>query len=147
MLSTPKYGWVNITIGDWTDRCSDISGNVPVMLLSAMDYVLTYKLPKVVEFDAEGWEYYIIFNTNETVVVSNKFGDFAEGSKTNYLVYDYGISIYDVAKEIVNDVWRNIDEWATWRVYNSNESTCLKNKNTIEELCSNLEMVFLGKVE
>ena len=67
MLSTPKYGWSTITIGNWSDRCSYID-DVPFMLLSAVDEVIRTRTTYSVKFDAEGYEYIIVFDEFEAIV-------------------------------------------------------------------------------
>ena len=73
MLSKPKYGWADITIGDWSDRCSYLT-DVPFQLLEAMCRSCKNHEPVAAKFDAEGWEYTIIFDWLETHIIIEKDG-------------------------------------------------------------------------
>lgn len=68
MLSKPEHGWADITIGDWSDRCSYLD-DVPIALLSEISCVLETHCPRVLKFDAEGWEYLIVFDDYETHII------------------------------------------------------------------------------
>ena len=71
MLSKPEYGWSNITIRDWSDRCSYID-DIPVMLLDAIYQQLCNNTIQAVGFDAEGYEYIIIFDKFYTHIITYK---------------------------------------------------------------------------
>lgn len=67
MLKEPKHGWSQITIGNWSDRCSYLD-DVPFLLLEGMEGVCRTGNPVVAKFDAEGWEYLIVFDVYEDAV-------------------------------------------------------------------------------
>ena len=81
MLKTPKYGWSEITIGDWHDRCSYLD-DVPYRLLEAVDYTNRCGRPSSVKFDAEGWDYIIVFDQFETHIICYNF----EGEYNYYTI-------------------------------------------------------------
>lgn len=107
MLKEPKYGWTKITIGDWEDRCSDISGDVPYFLLEAVDYTNRTYRPSTIEIDAEGWEYVIVFDTEYTHIITCDFDG-------NWQYTTVEISIKKLAKELLTDIRNYIDGWSRW---------------------------------
>ena len=104
MLSTPEYGWSEITIGHWCDKCSYID-DVPFMLLRTVDEIIRTRTPSAVQFDAEGYEYIIVFDLFETHVITTK-------DKTTYTTID--VTIEDVVKELIKDIRNDLDLWAGW---------------------------------
>lgn len=107
MLSKPKYGWADITIGDWSDRCSYLT-DVPFQLLEAMCRSCKNHEPVAAKFDAEGWEYTIIFDWLETHIITEKDG---------FELKTVEINRDDLAKELVEDIRANVNEWASWDDY------------------------------
>ena len=69
MLSKPQFGWTDITIGDWTGKLSYID-DVPVVLLNAFCNVFSNQKPEVVCFDAEGVNYWIVFDLLDTIIIT-----------------------------------------------------------------------------
>ena len=106
MLSKPEYGWSEITIGHWHDRCSYLD-DVPYMLLDAVDYTNRTHRPSVVKFDAEGWEYIIVFDmTNVHVNTCDFYGEY------RYTTVD--VNLCNLIRELVADIRRDLDAWAEW---------------------------------
>lgn len=104
MLSTPKYGWVDLSICDWKDRASYLT-DVPNNLLDSLIFSFESRNPASVSFDAEGWEYIIVFDWNITYII--------ESQDNNELIcIDRGL--ISLANEIYNDISKDIDEWAKW---------------------------------
>ena len=106
MLKTPWCGWSEITIGNWHDRCSYLD-DVPYMLLEAVDCVNRTGRPSAVQFDAEGWEYIIVFDTWETHIISND-------SEREHNYYTIEINLKDLTRELIADIRRDLDEWSKW---------------------------------
>lgn len=102
MLSTPKNGWADITIGNWTDRCSYIN-DVAVDLLEAVLRAYETGEQQVVEFDAEGWEYIIVLGGWETYVITV--------NETNALT-TIDLSLDDFVPELLADIRENLESWA-----------------------------------
>lgn len=109
MLSSPQHGWSNITIGNWSDRCSYLD-DVPFDLLRSIWNVQATSLPYAVSFDAEGWQYIIVFDEYETHIITNK-----ESSENKYI--NVKVDIDSLAKELIGDIRKSIDEWASWNDY------------------------------
>lgn len=121
MLATPKHGWSDITIGDWHDRCSYID-DVPFMLLEAVDAVVRTYRPSAVEFDAEGYEYIIVFDVSETHII---FCDF----ESQYHYYTVEIDIKDLTMELINDIRKDVDLWSSWGIQMSEDELCERQKD------------------
>lgn len=121
MLATPEFGWSEITIGDWHDRCSYVD-DVPYMLLEAVDIVNRTGRPHCVKFDAEGWEYIIVFNIYETHIIHCNF----EGE---YHYYTIEIRLKDLTIELLSDIRKDLDLWAGWSFSASEDEICERKKD------------------
>ena len=106
MLKTPEHGWSEITIGDWTDRCSYLD-DVPYRLLEAVDDVNRTHMPSSVRLDAEGWEYIIVFDRYSTHIITLDF--YGQWKYTTVDIY-----IKDLIKELIGDIRKDLDLWAEW---------------------------------
>jgi len=103
MFSVPDCGWVNFKLGKFQDRASYLT-DVPNELLDALIELYERHIPTCVYFDAEGWDWYILFHTYQTFIIS----------KCNKLkVYNEGKSIH---KQILNDIKNNINAWSEWDI-------------------------------
>lgn len=133
MLSKPKYGWSTITIGDWSDRCSYLT-DVPFQLLEAMCDSCKNHKPAAETFDAEGWDYTIIFDWLEIHIII---------SKDSFELKTIEINRDELAKELVEDIRNNIDEWASWIDYGDiDEKRKQLRKELLLATCDDL-MVFI----
>ena len=121
MLTTPQYGWSEIIIGDWYDRCSYLD-DVPYKLLEAVDVVNRTGRPYCAKFDAEGYEYIIAFDVHETHIIHCDF----EGE---YHYYTIEINIKDLARELLSDIRRDLDLWAEWPFSVSEDEICERKKD------------------
>ena len=106
MLATPKYGWSEITIGNWHDRCSYLD-DVPYRLLESVDYTNRCGRPSSVKFDAEGWEYIIVFDMYKTHII-------CDNDDCKYILYTVEINLKDLIRELIYDIRRDIDAWSKW---------------------------------
>ena len=106
MLSTPEHGWSNITIGDWSDRCSYLD-DVPYLLVDALESVYRTYQPRCVKLDAEGWEYIIVFDGFETHIIS-------DNCDTGFLYKTITCKARDLAAELIADIRNDFDGWAKW---------------------------------
>lgn len=108
MLSKPKFGWTTINIGDWSDRASYLS-DIHLDLLDALIKNFNYAYTAtIVEYDAEGWEGYILINKDETYIFSTNV--YQEPKKID-------IESEVLVKEIIKDIEENLDDWSTWSIY------------------------------
>ena len=131
MLSTPKYGWSEITIGDWYDRCSDVFNDVPYELLDAVDRTNRTGMPSSVKFDAEGWEYIIVFDKYETHIIHCNF----EG-EYNYFTIE--IYLKNLIRDLISDIRRDIGAWAAWG-YDRSEDEINERKYDLAVWCDVIE--------
>lgn len=124
MLAKPHAGWSEITIGNWSDRCSYLD-DVPTLLLDAMTNLLKNpNKPQLVEFDAEGYEYTILFKSYEVFIITEK----DETILTQiYLGRDDPITIRRLARELANDIMSSLNDWAKWG-YEDYEAAWLKKR-------------------
>lgn len=137
MLSTPIHGWSNITIGNWSDRCSYLD-DVPFDLLEAIKHLYeTVHTPVCVCFDAEGYEYTIVFDLFYThIILENPDED-----GFNYFSID--IDIDDLAKELISDIRKDIDGWSTWLSYHDmTKEEIFERKEELLDLCDFIETYF-----
>jgi len=137
MLSKPEHGWSRITIGDWSDRCSYID-DVPFELLEALETSCRVKQPIAVKFDAEGWDYIIVFDQFETHIISTHVNplSFGEG---DYSYYAIEVDRDELAKELVKDIRRDIDDWTMWFDYRGTEDYYSERKKDLLVLCDIVE--------
>ena len=102
MLSKPRSGWSTITIGEWSDRCSYLT-DVPYDLANALLAGTRDHKTTAVSFDAEGWEYTIVFEWLHTHIITNK--------DNKYKLYSFGIGRDQMAAEFIADIRENLDDW------------------------------------
>ena len=120
MLSTPQYGWSEITIGNWHDRCSYLD-DVPFMLIETLDATINTGRPHCAKFDAEGYEYIIVFDVYATHIIHDDFDD-------EYYYYTVEINIRDLAMELLSDIRKDLDSWTNWMLSGSEEENCWRKK-------------------
>lgn len=123
MLATPKHGWSQITIGNWTDRCSYLN-DVPTLLLEALELTCRTHRPAAVAFDAEGWEYTIVFDDFATHVISDNCDE-------GYIYSSVEVKPADLAKELIADIRRDIDGWADWAFEPSDDEVGERKKDLL----------------
>lgn len=141
MLSKPKGGWSDITIGNWSDRCSYLD-DVPFQLLKAIERVCKKEGIGSVKFDAEGWEYIIVFDLFNTHIISDKLdedeGIFYSVEGFNYFSID--TDYRELAKELISDIRRDVDGWSTWFSYRDmSEDEISERKENLLILCEMIE--------
>ena len=68
MFSVPKHGWVEISIGNWSDRSSYLTDPHLDILDAFITLYSTYN-PGAVYCDAEGWEYIIVISFNDIFII------------------------------------------------------------------------------
>lgn len=132
MLSTPKHGWSNISIGNWSERCSYLD-DVPFTLLRALEKVCRTRTVEAVKFDAEGYEYIVVFDNNDVHIISNN-------SEQGYIYVSIEANVHDLAKELVSDIRKDIDYWSSWNNYGSmSTEEMAERKQGLIILCDNIE--------
>ena len=71
MLDRPFCGWSKITIGSWSNRRSYLD-DVPFILLQVISGLLSTMRPTSVKFDAEGYEFILVFDYGVVHIISSK---------------------------------------------------------------------------
>ena len=108
MLSKPKHGWTDITLGDFIGRGSYLT-DIPIDLLNTFINALRDSIPASVFFDEEGSEFTLVSHYNGTYIIVER------EEKPELISVDIGF--IELIKEIINDLESNIDEWANWMCY------------------------------
>ena len=130
MLDTPKHGWSSIHIGAWSDRCSYLD-DVPMKLLEAFLRCFRCHEPQSVRFDAEGYEYIIVFDIYQTYVITSDDEDRLAVLDATYR---------KLAPECIADIRRDLDAWVNFRVCDyEGPSKQQKCKDEICRLCDVIE--------
>ena len=137
MLSKPKHGWSEITIGDWSDRCSYID-DVPFNLLEALEKSCRTHRPVAVKFDAEGWDYIVVFDQFETHIISTNPND-VDVYFSNFDYHTIEIDRDKLAKELIADIRRDIDDWTHWDYRDHTEDYLSERKKDLLALCNVVE--------
>lgn len=110
MLHNPKYGRATIKIGDFEDRCSYLR-DVPKLIWRALDKSVRTYDTTCVSIDAEGYEYIIVFDQfNTHIIMENAEAD-------QYSLKTINVSYRELAREFIDDIRRDLDEWARWTDY------------------------------
>lgn len=135
MLSIPKHGWVNITIGSWTDRASYLS-DVHYDLLDAITAKLKNWRPTCVNMDAEGWEYIIVFDRFNTHIIEYK---------DDMEYYSFEIPVSTLANELYTDISEHLYEWSLWDYDAKNEEVRVNNERILREKLELLKQAMEGK--
>lgn len=129
MLDAPKLGWSKIHIGAWSDRCSYLD-DVPMKLLEAFVRCFRESEPQSVRFDAEGYEYILVFDTYQTCVITSK-----DGNELTVLDVDYRT----LAAKCITDIRRDLDAWAAFMYSDANSEVLQKRKDDMLWLCDTME--------
>ena len=126
MLTNPEFGWVNVSIGDWSDRASYLT-DVPLDILDA--FIESYRSfqPATIMFDAEGWEYIIIADDIHTYVI-----DYLHPIDKYPFLKIFDIHKEDLMREFIDDIDRDYDAWVRW-VFTDDENDILKRKEELDK--------------
>ena len=116
MLSKPKYGWTDVTIGDWTGKLSYID-DVPVVLLNAFYNVLSNQKPEVVCVDDEGINYWIVFDLSDTIIIT-------EDENCQYSVSRQNVGVRKLGRQMWANIDDNIKAWVDWAINDNNAEGC-----------------------
>ena len=112
MFSKPRYGWSDVSLGNFKGRCSYLT-DVPVDILNAFINAIKYDLPASVFFEEEGSEFILVSSLYNTYIISDR-------KETK--LYQSEVSIFELAKEVISDIDTNLDEWIDWMNYQDYDS-------------------------
>lgn len=108
MLDKPCCGWANIIIGKTCITASYLT-DVPFDLLDGfIDCMVNYKTVAI-NFDEEGSSGYLVLNGVVAYVFTVRENVEAENEQ---------FYVDDLAKELIEDIQANIDDWARWDARN-----------------------------
>jgi hypothetical protein len=128
MLSVPKHGWVDVSVGNWHSRASYLT-DLPNELLDALIAKLQSWTPTCVKCDAEGWEFIIVFDSHDVHIIE---------SKNYYRLISIEKNIYEVAEEVYKDISEHLYEWSLWDYDVKNKTKRIQNENKLKEKLANL---------
>ena len=131
MFSVPKHGWVNISIGDWSDRSSYLT-DPHLDILDAFITLYSSYNPGAVYCDAEGWEYIIVISFNDIFVIEQKDED-------KLLTLD--VRTRELMEEVIKDIETNIYEWSCWSLNVHSDEDRVIEENKIKDKISKLREV------
>lgn len=129
MLLKPKYGWSRLEIGNWSDRISYLD-DAAFMLLETI--IKSYEEPAIqsVEFDAEGYEWKLVFDGEKVTVITEK-------DETEITNLDVGRT--DIAKGIIDDIRHDVRDWVNFVYWDLDEAAQKERENELLTLCKQLE--------
>lgn len=142
MLEKPYAGWTNIKIKNWSDRASYLS-DIHLDLLGALvdSYVTSSYRPACVHYDAEGWEGIIVIDDYFTYIILDDTEENDKKFKSKVITFE--IDKDDLAKELIKDIEKNLEEWSLWNVdlYDNKLSQQEENKKIIQNLLNKLKNI------
>lgn len=143
MIGKPKFGWSHIHIADWEERLSYLD-DVPFELLKALIDGCKNHRPVCVKFDAEGYEYILVFEWhNVYVLYQDTFlpRTLKNQGTSHFQALCLEADRDELGKELIRDIRENADEWATFYAM-CDEYTNERNedrKRLLLALCNELE--------
>lgn len=105
MFSNPKFGWVSVHLGEFQGPASYIT-DVAFDSMEAMIYALEENKDFIVSFDAEGWEFKVISDDYRTFIIEEK---------NEVKLYIYEKNKLELAKELIEDISRDKEDWLKWQ--------------------------------
>ena len=129
MLLKPKHGWSRLEIGNWSDRISYLD-DAAFTLLETI--IKSYEEPAIqsVEFDAEGYEWKLVFDGEKVTVITEK----DETEITNL-----DVSRTDIAKGVIDDIRHDVREWVNFVYWDLDEAAQKEREDELLTLCKQLE--------
>jgi len=126
MFAKPKHGWTNLQFEDFSERASYLT-DIPNDCLDAFIYALRNKVPAVIYFDAEGWDFHLVSSWYHSYVIVDK---------DETAVYVIDKTIFELAKELIFDIENNFDDWLNWDM---EEDYAEKNKKRFRKKIKQLQ--------
>jgi len=113
MFTTPQDGWTHIQLENFSERASYLT-DIPNDCLDAFIHALQTNNPAIMYFDAEGFDYHLISSFYRSYIIKDK-----EDNKVDIHVIEK--DILELAKELVDDIQRDFDDWLNWESYDDGE--------------------------
>lgn len=133
MISNPKHGWCTFELENFTGRASYLT-NVPVETLEQFInyWENTYTLS--IFFDEEGSTFTLVANPYSIYIIEEK-------DEPKLINIDKHIE--NLTLELINDIEKDIDKWASEFVID--EAEVEENKNIITSLLNKLKEIVAQK--
>lgn len=131
MFSVPKHGWVDITLGDWSDRASYLT-NPHIDMLDAFITLYRSYNPGAVYCDAEGWEYIIVISFNDIFVIEQK---------DDNILHTFDFRTRDLCEQVIGDIEGHLYDWSLWSYLVEDEEERVKEEIKIKEKIAELRSV------
>lgn len=129
MLLKPKYGWSRLAIGNWSDRISYLD-DAAFMLLETIIKSYEESTIQSVEFDAEGYEWKLVFDGEKVTVITEK--DETE-------IANLDVSRTNIAKGIIDDIRQDVRDWVNFVYWDLDEAAQKEREDELLTLCKQLE--------
>ena len=113
MLTTPQDGWTYLQLENFSEHASYLT-DVPNDCLDAFIYALRTNNPAIVYFDAEGFDFHLVSSYYRSYIIRDR-----EDNSVDTYVIEKGT--IELAKELVNDIQRDFDDWLNWESYDDGE--------------------------
>lgn len=129
MISNPKHGWCKFQLDNFHGTPSYVT-DVPVDLLQAFIDWHTKGIG-IAWFDEEGEEFTLVLTPYSLFIIEEK---------DKPILHDYSeINIGELEKELIDDVERNIKDWACFCSLDDEENEAKQNE--IKQLVKKLQSV------
>lgn len=133
MLGIPKYGWSKFSVGKFEKDVSYLT-NVPCDLIKAFLDFFDHG-SGIVSFNCEPYQFDLIFS----YTIAGGFAQHAYIVDSESDIFCESIKITDLAKEFIEDIKRNIDEWSKWRGFDDGYSSI--NKKYKKEILKGISLL------
>ena len=130
MLSTPKAGWSELTLGDFKASVSFLT-DVPFDWLRACVSALKYGIPAACFLDSEGSTTTIIVDNTHSYIVTT-FGNL-------HVMPLYGVYPSQFARDLVEDIKRDFEDWLYWIDCSLSEEQWAHRRQMLEDLIEETE--------
>lgn len=152
MLGEPHYGWTNVWIAGKVIGVASYITDVPLDTLNQFfQYLNNYKNNRNVGFnimyDGEGKEFGLV-EIGDSLYWINDYRQLSEIDPVKYHLPSYAKPyqiIMELAKEVIEDVKKYLDQWIFWDTYilceDSSDKEIKERKSRLEQTCYALECI------
>lgn len=128
MFSDVKYGWAKFKFLDFTGDVSYLTD--PIFEIGEA-FIKGYG---VINMDEEGSDFDFIISNNEVFLVAHR--------DIHKLYIDDDITIKSIVKEFVNDIERDLEDWANWGYEDYNETIKNNRKEKIINMIKTIKLKY-----
>lgn len=127
MLSKPRYGWSEVTLGDFKTSASNLD-DVPFDWLRACKNGLEYGLPISLYIEEEGSNSIIVTYYYSTHIIIED----EELNRNLKTIED--LDFMDITYMLLNDFRDNFEDWVKWFVYEDSETDFERRRKELKQL-------------